>query len=108
MNFPAPEDLEPETPYFCDRDEILGLYNRFCDTKKQKASSVAKTVREWFYNEAKKHGWDGVHFVTNTKALTKYVGCVMWKMSTPPQGSAAKASTKRTITITIEDTGPGA
>ncbi|PCC68192.1 hypothetical protein SAMN02745121_08577 [Nannocystis exedens] len=112
MNFPTPEDLEPDTPYFCDRDEILALYNRFCEAKKQKASSVAKTVKGWFYSEAKKCGWDGVHFVTNTKARTKYVGCVMWKMSTAPkppapETSSAKTPPKRIIKITIEDTGPG-
>lgn len=112
MNFPTPTDLETDILYFCDRDEILALYNRFCLAKKSKATSVAKNVKGWFYSEAKKHGWDGVHFVTKTKALTKYAGCVMWKMSTPPEPpapetSVEKPSRKRIIKITIEDTGPG-
>jgi len=79
FKFPLPKDYKPAEPaVICPADRVIDLYNQESgDTAKR----IAKKVRKWFSDEARKKGWAGVRF--SPEVQTNHgAGCVLWR---PPE-----------------------
>ncbi len=74
--FPDAHSRSPKSPtVLCTAERVLNLYNQ--DNPLQEAQRISKKVREWFFEQAHRAGWHGVHFIPEVQSKHG-AGCVMW------------------------------
>ncbi|NNA48369.1 hypothetical protein HBO18_30085 [Pseudomonas lactis] len=73
--FPDSQSRSPKSPtVLCPADRVLAIYNQDSGDEAQR---ISKKVREWFFEEAHRKGWHGVHFVPEVQSRHG-AGCIMW------------------------------
>jgi hypothetical protein len=77
----------------CPAERVIGLYNQESGDTAQR---IAKKVRKWFFAEARKHGWAGVHFIPEVQS-NHGAGCVLWRQ--PDQIGITITVTKETLVL---------
>lgn len=66
LKFPITSDYAAKhMVVLCPAERVLGLYEQGSGIKAQR---IAKKVKEWFTDEAKKHGWVGCRFVPEVQS----------------------------------------
>lgn len=66
LKFPNPSDYAAKTPLIlCPAERVIGLYNQATGKKSKR---IAKNMKQWFADEAKKEGWTGCHFVPEVQS----------------------------------------
>lgn len=75
LKFPEPTDYKQAHPaILCTAERVMGLYNQNSGNDGKK---ISKTVRKWFFGEAAKRGWAGVHFIPEIQS-NHGAGCILW------------------------------
>lgn len=75
LKFPKPEDYKQSSPaILCPAERVIGLYKQGSGRDCQR---IAKKVKEWFFSEAAKMGWAGVHFIPEVQS-NYGAGCILW------------------------------
>lgn len=75
IKFPSPSDCRPsDQAVLCPADRVLGLYNQ---NSGDTADRIAKKVRTWFMQQARKKGWAGVRFLKDVQS-SHGTGCILW------------------------------
>jgi len=99
LKFPEPKDYRSSHPaILCPAERVLGLYNQDQNPEKP-ARKIAQKVRRWFFIEAKKYGWAGVHFLPEVQS-NHGAGCVLWR---PPEKISVQITvTEETLVLTPE------
>ncbi len=73
--FPDSQSRSPKSPtVLCPAERVLALYNQ---DSGEEAQRISKKVREWFFDQAHRNGWHGVHFVPDVQSRHG-AGCIMW------------------------------
>jgi hypothetical protein len=90
LKFPEPKNYKSSQPaILCPAERVVGLYNQ---DSGESAQRIAQKVRKWFFVEASKRGWAGVHFLPEVQS-NHGAGCILWR---PPEKFAVQ------ITVTEE------
>lgn len=64
--FPAPKDYAAKDPVIlCPAERVICLYNQATG---KDAKRIAKTMKEWFVNEAKTNGWAACEFTPEVQS----------------------------------------
>lgn len=94
LKFPKSKEYKPAAPaVMCPAERVLGLYNQ---DSGDKAKRIAKKVRLWFFAEAPKHGWAGIHFLPQVQS-NHGAGCVLWR--SPDKIDISIKVTKETLVL---------
>jgi hypothetical protein len=98
FRFPRPADYGAGQPaVLCPADRVLALYNGLSGDG---AERIAKKVRRWFLDEARRAGWAGVHFLKEVQ--TNYGGgCVLWR---PPDQINVQVTVNEKVLVLRDET----
>jgi len=94
--FPSPNDVKAsQRAVLCPADRVIALYNQDSGHPKR-AVRFSKKVRDWFFNEAQRHGWAGAHFLKDVQS-NHGSGCVLW--ISPREVNVSVTVTKETLVL---------
>jgi hypothetical protein len=78
LKFPVAAERSVKAPAaLCRNERVVALYNQAHDTD---AKRIAKNMRKWFVETAKKNGWDSAVFLPDVETRHS-CGCVLYKSS---------------------------
>jgi hypothetical protein len=88
LKFPTATSRSYDKPaVLCTAYRVLGLYNQ---SNAKPAKRISKKVREWFSDEAEKHGWHGVAFLPEAQSQHG-AGCILWVRQHHPRKIPAES-----------------
>jgi len=99
FKFPTPKNCTLATPaVLCPAERVIGLYNQ---NSGKPAARIGKNVRRWFFVEAEKKGWAGVHFLPDVQS-NHGAGCILWRA--PEKIDVVVNITSKTLVLLAETT----
>ncbi len=80
LKFPVAAERSEKAPAaLCRNERVVALYNQDHNTS---AKRIAKNMRKWFVDTAKKNGWDSAVFLPDVETGHS-CGCALYKSSSP-------------------------